>query len=221
MSPQGDSSYQNAINSTLVRFYVGICVAIAGLLGSASIFGLYHGIIAGGGTYFQIAQSYGGFSLAILAFAFTESNVKQHPKRFLTFQSLFVLGIALVAPFIQSTPPFSTTTLFEVGSFSLLVAGFFITSNKEEYHNILLVSLAATGALFVGGMLSAFRDVSGTAVPTTGVPVAIPYVITALFPIGAFDLTILSTFLFRIVVVRIRKTHKPRLSSPYGLDPVA
>jgi hypothetical protein len=195
------------------------CTGIATILGSVSVVEFYRGITIGSG-YFPISQAYAGLALAILAFAFTEIEVKEHPKRFITFQALFVAGVALVAPFIQSTPPFSTTTSFMLGSFALLATGFFITSDNERYHNILLVSIAATAALFFGGMLSAFRDVSGSAAPTTGVAGAFPYVITALFLVGAFDLTLLSALLFRIVMQSVRRA-RPRPQTFYGLDPIA
>jgi hypothetical protein len=192
--------------------FVGGCIVIAAVLGLLSIAGLYYGIATA-------AQGFGGLALAILSLAFIETDVKQHPKRFIGFQALFVSGISLVAPIVQKGAPFSTATSFEVGSFSLLVTGFFIASDREEYHNVLLVSIAATTALFIGGMLSAFRDVAGDAAPSAGIGGVTAYLVTALFLMGAVDLTLLLVLLLRIVVYNIRAS-RPSPPSLYGLDPV-
>jgi len=193
--------------------YVGGCIVIAAVLGLLSIAGLYYGIATA-------AQGFGGLALTILSLAFIETDVKQYPKRFIGFQALFVSGISLVSPIVQKGAPFSTATSFEVGSFSLLVTGFFITTAREEYHNVLLVSIAATTALFIGGMLSAFRDVAGDAAPSAGIGGVTAYLVTALFLMGAVDLALLLSLLFRIVVQSI-KASRPRQPSLYGLDPVA
>src|SRR2546428_10216490 len=109
------------------------------------------------------AQAFIGLAITVLSIAFLESDVIRHWQRFALFQVLFIAGIGLVTPFIQSGTPFGATTSFGVGSFSLLVTGFFITKEKVEYRNILLVSCTATMTLFSAGMLSAFTEVPGAA----------------------------------------------------------
>lgn len=158
------------------------------------------------------AQAFMGLAITILSFAFMEFDVIHHWQRFTLFQVLFISGISLVTPFIQSGTPFSTTTSFEVGSFSLLVTGFFITRDKPEYRNILLVSCSATMALFFAGMLSAFRDVPGATLPLQpGIGSATTYLVTALFLIGSVDLALLSALLFAFVIKGIRNDPRSRL----------
>lgn len=160
------------------------------------------------------AQAFWGLAIATLSFAFFEVDVIRHPRRFAVFQLLFIIGIALVTPFIQTGDPFSTMTSFEVGSFSLLVTGFFITRNDGDYSNILLLSATATMALFIAGMLSAFKDVPGAALPAVGIGSVTVYLITALFLVGSVDLTFLSVLLFGLVVKAARTDPRLRLPAP-------
>lgn len=185
--------------------YSYFCITIAVVLAVVSIRFLTLGAD-------NAAQAFMGLAITILSLAFFESDVIHRWQRFATFQVLFIAGIALVTPYIQSGTPFSTTTSFEVGSFSLLVTGFLMTRNSDEYRNILLLSCTATVALFFAGMLSAFRDIPGASLPSSGIGSVTNYLITALFLIGSVDLTILSTMLFALVVVETRKD--PRLRLP-------
>lgn len=158
------------------------------------------------------AQAFIGLAITILSFAFMEFDVIHRWQRFALFHVLFITGIAMVTPFIQSGVPFSTTTSFEVGSFSLLVTGFFITRDRVEYRNILLVSCSATMALFFAGVISAFRDVPGASLPLQpGIGSATTYLVTALFLIGSVDLAVLSALLFALVIREIRSDPRSRL----------
>src|SRR2546426_7310240 len=181
------------------------CVILAVVFGAVSIRYLTLGAP-------DAAQAFMGLAITILSFAFMEFDVIRHWERFTIFQVLFIAGISLVTSFIQSGTPFSTTTSFEVGSFSLLVTGFFITRDKVEYRNILLVSCTATMALFFAGMLSAFRDVPGAAAPLQpGIGSVTAYLVTALFLIGSVDLAILSALLFVLVIREIQNDPRSRL----------
>jgi hypothetical protein len=181
-----------------------LCLATTVILGTISVRYLTLGAD-------NAAQAFMGLAITILSFIFFESEVILHWERFATYQILFIAGIALVTPFIQSGTPFTTTTSFEVGSFSLVVTGFFITTNREEYRNILLLSCTATLALFFAGMLSAFRDVPGASFSSAGIASATNYLVTALFLVGSVDLAFLSAMLFAHVVIEIKKDPRARL----------
>ena len=157
------------------------------------------------------AQAFMGLAVTILSFVFFEADAIRHWQKFAAFQILFIAGISLVTPFIQNGVPFSTTTSFEVGSFSLLVTGFFITANRDDYRDILFLSCTATMALFFAGMLSAFRAVPGTTLPSVGIGSVTNYLVTALFLIGSVDLALLSAMLFAHVVVEAKKDPRARL----------
>lgn len=190
--------------------YRGGAALLAIILGFVTLRYFYQGIVSGGGIYYQITEAYLGLTIIMSSFVFFEFEPKAHWRRFLSFQGLFVVGTVLVAPSIQAGTPFSTTISFEVGSFALIVTGFFITSVKEEYHDILLYSSISTTVLFTAGMLSAFRDIAGSNVPIEGIGGATTFVITALFLIGSIDLTVLSVLLFGVVMRKVRhKGHSP------------
>lgn len=174
------------------------------ILGFGAGLDLYRGVITGADVYFQMARAYGGIAIVFLSLLFINLEPKLHPRKFFAFQAFFVAGSALVLPYIQTGTPFSTTASFEVGSFALIVTGFFIRSKNREYHNILLYSTTATIALFVAGMFSAFKDVVATAAPSTGAAAATTYLITAFFLVGVIDLTFLSVFLSLLLIAKIR-----------------
>ncbi len=190
------------------------CITLAILVGTVSIRALYLGATTGADVYFQIFQAYGGIALIFLSFAFIEFNVKRRPRKFVTFETLFIVGIGSVTPFIQSGMPFDALTCFEVGSFALLATGFFITRDEEAYHNVLLLSITATFVLFLSGLLAAFRAVPGASASTIGINSITIYLNTALFLAGAVDLTFASALLFVIVIQKVRRV--PQDQEPVG-----
>jgi len=205
------------INPTMLM----IVAPTAAVLGALALVCVYNGLAIGGVVWFQKAQAFGGLAIAITSFLFIEFEPGLHARRFVAFHFLFVAGTGLVAPFIQSGVPFSTIECFEVGSFALLTTGFFITAIREENHNLLMYSATATAILFLAGMLSAFRDVSGVAAPSSGVDGLNAYLVTGMFLVGAIDLAILSVAILGVVVRRVRSIPEPEPTSKYGLSPIA
>ena len=84
-----------------------------------------------------------------------------------------------------------------------------------------MYSATATAILFLAGMLSAFRDVSGVAAPSSGVGGLNAYLVTGMFLVGAIDLAILSVAILGVVVRRVRGIPEPESISQYGLSPIA
>lgn len=205
------------INPTMLT----IVAPTAALLGAVALVCLYNGFVIGGVVWFQKAQAFGGLAIAITSFLFVEFEPSAHARRFVAFHFLFVAGTGLVAPFVQSGVPFSTIECFEVGSLALLTTGFFITAIRDENLNLLAYSATATTVLFLAGMLSAFRDVSGIAAPSSGIGGSTAYLVTGMFLVGAIDLAILSVSILGVVMRRVRGRPEEREPTRYGLDPVA
>ena len=69
------------------------------------------------------AQPFMGLAITILSLAFMEFDVIRHWERFTIFQVLFIAGISLVTPFIQSGTPFSTTTSMSLAYAAIILCG--------------------------------------------------------------------------------------------------
>ena len=102
--------------------------------------------------------------------------------------------------------PVLTIECFEVGLSRCLRT---LHHGDEENHNLLMYSAAATAILLLAGMLSAFRDVSGVAAPSSGVGGLNAYLVTGMFLVGAIDLAILSVAILGVVVRRVRGIPEP------------
>lgn len=170
-----------------------ILLALAVLLVATAIYFFFYGFFVSS-IGFPLAQTFSGLSLMFLGFVLVDMANYQ-PIRFFLFIVFVVVGLMILLPLIKAPIPFTSVQSFEMGSFALIIFGFFFSKSGKIPRNIKLYSNMATVLFFLSGSFLTFRETFVSVNPITIITVTYGYFIDASFITGALTLLLLSTLL--------------------------
>ncbi len=168
-------------------------------IGWIPLFLFYLGL-TGDPTLLPIAEGFGGSTL-LLASSPTITVGEFAPKKFLSQHALFFVGAMMVLDSLKAGSAVNSVNSFEMGSFALIITGFFLSREEDFYRGALLYSVSATAFLFIAGTFRAFDEV----INSSSLPIApnpnLVHVTSSLFILGVIDLLVLA-FQFFLILLR-------------------
>ena len=157
------------------------------------------------------AAVFAGVGLIWLGLAYISSGIFQ-PRIFTAFHVFMFLGMFMLLFGINARISLSSTNLFELGSFALVVSTFLLSRQgdlPDFYYSTIFRSVTATTLFFLAGAFIAFSDILSS-VPNPTPPNQ--YVIQAMgafFLVAIMDLLTVGIEFYTIAVQRYKNQHQP------------
>ena len=108
------------------------------------------------------------------------------------------MGLFVILYYLNAISAFNITTCFTIGSFALVIAGFFIAMPKTAHlHRILLFTLTGTLILFLAGIVTGVYSIF-TNFGKYGPLIA--SISDSLFLVGIVDLVVVLVLLYQFVI---------------------